>query len=314
MSLAIDVDDVTAVLLADGWHQVADASFTLDSYEYLWAAGGPQDDPMILHGGGRNGICAIGFDFEEKGSGRIAGPLSSILAVRYAGRRRPMTADRAQAPALEVYEALARLLVDNADRYTENQADADLVDDALEHPGLWPDCRISVRYLLDELHRGMAAQMGAGFSRRMETHDGWAPLVIEATADSHPAEFPDGFDVDDPAWSWMALAHAERRACGWDFAADPENGTWLGWFEPTSACGADGRWHVSGLLVGFVIVDPDRHTLRRAFVASTRRREGIAAALYRAAVDRFGPLEAEGPFSEAGAAFWAAMTTTRRTP
>lgn len=35
MSLAIDVDKVTAVLLADSWHEVAAASFALDSYEYI---------------------------------------------------------------------------------------------------------------------------------------------------------------------------------------------------------------------------------------------------------------------------------------
>jgi hypothetical protein len=36
VSLAIDVDHVTEVLLADGWHIVAEQSFTLDSYEYIW--------------------------------------------------------------------------------------------------------------------------------------------------------------------------------------------------------------------------------------------------------------------------------------
>jgi hypothetical protein len=35
MSLAIEVDDVVAVLLRDGWHAVADDSFEIDSYEFL---------------------------------------------------------------------------------------------------------------------------------------------------------------------------------------------------------------------------------------------------------------------------------------
>lgn len=34
-SLAIDPDDVTEVLLADGWHEVDKDSFDLDAYEYI---------------------------------------------------------------------------------------------------------------------------------------------------------------------------------------------------------------------------------------------------------------------------------------
>jgi hypothetical protein len=33
MSLYIDVDRVSSVLLADGWHAVAEDSFDLDAYE-----------------------------------------------------------------------------------------------------------------------------------------------------------------------------------------------------------------------------------------------------------------------------------------
>jgi hypothetical protein len=39
MSLAIEVDDITHVLLADGWHTVHDASFGIDSYEFMWREG-----------------------------------------------------------------------------------------------------------------------------------------------------------------------------------------------------------------------------------------------------------------------------------
>jgi hypothetical protein len=35
MSLAIDVDIIEKVLLSDGWHKVADASFQADTYEYV---------------------------------------------------------------------------------------------------------------------------------------------------------------------------------------------------------------------------------------------------------------------------------------
>jgi hypothetical protein len=109
MSLGIDVDAVSRVLLADGWHDVAEKSFSLDSYEYLWSgfAGlevkdlhtrpneyGGTRDPMIVHGGGGSGVCATGFTFKtEDPDGEkfgpdplfywLAGPLTSILAVEY---------------------------------------------------------------------------------------------------------------------------------------------------------------------------------------------------------------------------------------
>lgn len=98
MSLAIDVDHVTHVLIAGTWHQIHDDSFTLDAYEYLWWENGPHArnqwggdvDPVLLHGGGRNGICATGYSFRtihENGEEHlICGPLDKIDAVRV---RRP---------------------------------------------------------------------------------------------------------------------------------------------------------------------------------------------------------------------------------
>lgn len=100
MSLAIDVDTVTEVLLADGWHHVADESFSLDSYEYLWSGfeglrvaelrsrpnyyGGDRD-PVVLHAGGNGGICSTGFTFKTPEREWLAGPLSSILAIKRGG-------------------------------------------------------------------------------------------------------------------------------------------------------------------------------------------------------------------------------------
>jgi hypothetical protein len=90
MSLAIDVDTVTGVLLADGWHDVADASFNLDSYEFMWSGShskrvadlAPDRDPLVLHGGGQVGVCATGFEFRDPDGSLICGPLTAILAVR----------------------------------------------------------------------------------------------------------------------------------------------------------------------------------------------------------------------------------------
>ena len=80
MSLAIDVDTVTAVLLADGWHDVIDDSFDVDAYEFEEKIG-EGEDPRILHGGGQSGISDSGFVCRTS-QGMICGPLTSLLAVK----------------------------------------------------------------------------------------------------------------------------------------------------------------------------------------------------------------------------------------
>lgn len=75
MSLRIDIDKVTAVLLADGWHTVDDASFDCDAYEFM------SGDGELVHGGGQSGVCATGFGFNSEDA-RIYGPLTAILAVK----------------------------------------------------------------------------------------------------------------------------------------------------------------------------------------------------------------------------------------
>ncbi|MFN2555626.1 MAG: hypothetical protein ABR592_01930 [Nitriliruptorales bacterium] len=86
MSLAINVERVVAVLLTDGWHDVAPrgsndprSSFIIDAYEYVTSQPGldersvwTNDDP--------------GFAFAEgDGSHWVVGPLTAIRAVRYRG-------------------------------------------------------------------------------------------------------------------------------------------------------------------------------------------------------------------------------------
>lgn len=67
MSLVIEIDDVTAVLLADGWHEVADRSFYTDSYEYIEShAASPDRDPFVDLGGGcEPKLPARGFGLRE---------------------------------------------------------------------------------------------------------------------------------------------------------------------------------------------------------------------------------------------------------
>jgi hypothetical protein len=94
VSLAIDVDTVTAVLLLDGWHKVSAKSFFIDSYEFLWSGQSgvtvekleqehPDKDAMLVHGGGQSGITAAGFSFTDGEGGHLSGPLSAVLAVRH---------------------------------------------------------------------------------------------------------------------------------------------------------------------------------------------------------------------------------------
>jgi hypothetical protein len=94
MSLSIDIDEVAAVLLADGWHEVADndegvSSFDLDAYEFIWRTREDRD-ALTLHGGGQSEVCATGFIFAEKGKrkGMLCGPLTAILAVRTVRRKK----------------------------------------------------------------------------------------------------------------------------------------------------------------------------------------------------------------------------------
>jgi hypothetical protein len=97
MSLAIDIDAVTSVLVGGHWFNVeqnedGESTFDVDSYEYmdadLWdmrmREGGSGRDAMRLAGGQYEscGIPATGFGFKDKDTGGwVYGPLTSIQAV-----------------------------------------------------------------------------------------------------------------------------------------------------------------------------------------------------------------------------------------
>jgi len=67
MSLAIDSDAVTAVLLADGWHTVAARSFEVVGRGWLHELGATA--PVAA------------FCFTTTAGTRVAGPAASVLAV-----------------------------------------------------------------------------------------------------------------------------------------------------------------------------------------------------------------------------------------
>ena len=88
MSLSIDTNAVTRVLLADGWHDVANESFDLDAYEFMWSGDDlrlsemPSDRRVqIVHRGGQSGVCDTGFSFRQADGSTISGPLTAVLAV-----------------------------------------------------------------------------------------------------------------------------------------------------------------------------------------------------------------------------------------
>lgn len=80
MSLAIKEEDVYAVLLADGWHEVFESTFVLDAFEIT------DVNEDLTHSGGQSGVCATGFRFsshnKEGGVEVISGPLTSVIAVK----------------------------------------------------------------------------------------------------------------------------------------------------------------------------------------------------------------------------------------
>jgi hypothetical protein len=85
MTLAIDVDRVTHVLLADGWHEVTDESFTVGPYEFgqtVSTATGEREF-VVLPGADSLGVSPVGFAFTEARTGSLmSGPLTSVFAVR----------------------------------------------------------------------------------------------------------------------------------------------------------------------------------------------------------------------------------------
>jgi hypothetical protein len=89
MSLAIDTNRVTRVLLIDGWHDVEPGSFDLDSYEFGYVPDSYLPKGLVsfqpTHRGGESGVCATGFTFIEQGTDVVVyGPLTAVHAVEVA--------------------------------------------------------------------------------------------------------------------------------------------------------------------------------------------------------------------------------------
>jgi hypothetical protein len=72
MSITIDLTAVRSVLLADGWHRVAEKSFAVGPYQYV--RGGTAQAEGV----------AVGFRFKDDAGYILTGPLSAILASQAA--------------------------------------------------------------------------------------------------------------------------------------------------------------------------------------------------------------------------------------
>jgi len=88
--LAIDFDHVTEVLLADGWHAARRGSVDFGDYEYV-KAGRIAEDVGLCRGRDA-ALTEFGFTFQEIREASpeviLAGPVTSILAVRYQTNRK----------------------------------------------------------------------------------------------------------------------------------------------------------------------------------------------------------------------------------
>jgi hypothetical protein len=84
MSLAIDVDTVTDVLLADRWHKVKGTSFALDAYEYMYQG------EAVLGGGQVAGVPSTGAEWSEANGAHIACPVTAILAVKIKPKKKKL--------------------------------------------------------------------------------------------------------------------------------------------------------------------------------------------------------------------------------
>lgn len=84
MSLCIQPNKITSILVAGEWIDIDPGSFYLDAYEYVDFGDDELSDGDVWHGGGDSGVCATGFRVTPRGfsTQRIQGPLTAIQAVR----------------------------------------------------------------------------------------------------------------------------------------------------------------------------------------------------------------------------------------
>jgi hypothetical protein len=83
LDIAIDIDHVTAILLADGWHEMfmqsdGTSTFTIGRQHYTMQYGTASVTPLAF----TEREVPLGFTFHALDGTTVSGPLSSVLAVR----------------------------------------------------------------------------------------------------------------------------------------------------------------------------------------------------------------------------------------
>ena len=79
MSLRINVDKVTAVVLKDvGLCTVKSSSFEIDAYEFV-----DDDNTLLVGGGSVVGVVSTGASWISQDGEMVFCPLTSIIAVKY---------------------------------------------------------------------------------------------------------------------------------------------------------------------------------------------------------------------------------------
>jgi hypothetical protein len=77
MAASIDVQWVSAVLLADGWHIIQPGTFRIEEYQFA------SDDPDDLVVPAQKGYAFSKVDQLTRNLQHYVGPLSYVLSVRY---------------------------------------------------------------------------------------------------------------------------------------------------------------------------------------------------------------------------------------
>lgn len=96
MSFEIDVEKISEVLLADGWHKISAvgdgrSSFGLDVYKFHEGMALEKSESRQNSGQREEGeeqSSAAGARWTESDGSRVFCPVTSILAVKYAGPKK----------------------------------------------------------------------------------------------------------------------------------------------------------------------------------------------------------------------------------
>jgi len=97
LSLEIDVEKISEILLADGWHKVSAvgdgrSSFGLDIYQFQESPSQEPPAPQPNAGqptkAGQEHETRSGARWTESDGSRVFCPLTSILAVKYRGQQK----------------------------------------------------------------------------------------------------------------------------------------------------------------------------------------------------------------------------------